>query len=187
MRKLELITQAQANADYERLMETMPPEVYDPLKKRIQRDRENILMEIEQSQLTEKNSRQEREWVDWLDHRKIEPRHYDEKQKHEYLKGVLERVTVSLNDDNKHVLEICFRMRWWRLLQKGKKRETVAVNGTQVLALDPVDMRSKVEDQRVQEKKLRSLKQKELKYNDDKAPLSLNNLTYIAQRERHVE
>ena len=140
-----------ADVESGNLLGEFEPGVYKRVVKRLQEKKDHIEAELEQSQTREEQLLNQKEWIDWLSAHKDKVQHLEkqtEQERQAYLRGILERIDVSLHDDNRHHLVVHFKMPVVkdRLRYRDAKKKSKGyriIDGSTELALKGVDLRAK--------------------------------------------
>ena len=109
---LETVEVSIASIETDKLLKRMDESVYRRVRQNLTGELEDLRNEVEQTRLRIQELGNQKRWIDWITaHQKdIENMSNMPKEtRKEYLEGILDRITVTLNDDHTHTLVIRFK------------------------------------------------------------------------------
>ncbi len=111
-RDLDTVETSIATIETDKLLKRIDPSVYRKVRKNPIGELESVKSTLEQSRLRVKELGDEKRWIDWIS------KHQDEmsslgdmtiENRKDYLDGILDRISVTLDENHQHQLSIRFK------------------------------------------------------------------------------
>ena len=109
---LETVEVSIASIETDKLLKRMDASVYRRVRKNLTGELEDVRNDLEQTRLRIQELGNQKRWIDWISKHQEDIESLSDMKmetRKEYLEGILDKITVSLNDDSTHRLTVKFK------------------------------------------------------------------------------
>ena len=111
-RDLDTVETSIATIETDKLLKRIDPSVYRKVRKNLNGESESVKSTLEQSRIRVKELGNQKRWIDWISKHQQEIQSIDDmtmENRKEYLEGILDTISVTLDENHEHQLSIRFK------------------------------------------------------------------------------